>query len=145
MQRGGRWPAPLPRAAGPEAASSASMRDVRSLTESLNWAAILSASTLHVLMASTVLTSFSWPAWSALTSNRSRSSFSSAVAIRAVRVGGFLPRSRGLGGGGGEGKLAGCVVVVVVVDISRVNCSGRTRRIEPPRWRVGSDAKCDDN
>jgi len=50
-----------------------------------------------------------------------------------------------LGGGGGEGELSGCVVVVVVVvDISRVNYSGRTRRIESPRWREGSDTKCDD-
>ena len=71
-----------------------------------------------------------------MTSESSRSSFSSAVAIRVVRVGGFFPWGRGLsgggGGGGGDGELAvGVVVVVVVVvveeEVASVSNSGGPR------------------
>ena len=110
------------------AASNASMRDVRSLTDLVSSVEILSASMLHVLMVSMVVTSFNWLAWRDLTSANKRSSFSSVVDMRADRVGGFFPQSRGLGSGGGSGGGGGLgdfdggggsEVEVMVVDGAR--------------------------
>jgi hypothetical protein len=135
VQRGGRWPTPSSSrggAGGGEAdvaSSNAFMCDVRLMIDLLRLAAILSAAMLQVLMASTVLANLSCPAWSALTSVSRRSSFSSAVVILEVRVGGFFSRCLGLGGGGGGvgvGELCGGRLVEVD-EITSVNNSGRTR------------------
>lgn len=135
VQRGGCWPTPSSSrggAGGREAdvaSSNAFMRDVRSMIDLLRSAAILSAVMLQVLVASTVLANLSYPAWSALTSVSRRSSFSSAVVILEVRVGGFFSRCLGLGGGGGRvgvGELCGGRLVEVD-EITSVNNSSRTR------------------
>ena len=109
------------------------MRDVRFFIDMLSSVEIESALILHVLRPSTVVSSLSCPAWRAFTSVTRRTSFSSAVAILAVRVGGFRPRWRDFGGGGGggggglgEGELGcglsgGREVVAVVDGHARVN------------------------
>lgn len=108
-------------------ASYAVMRDVRLVMDLLSSMENCSALLLQVLMVSTLDERSSCPTCRAFTSLITRSSFSSAVVILDVRVGGFFPRWRALGEIGGEwsGEDGCWAIRAEEVAVARIDLTGR--------------------